>query len=55
MGMSGYVGTMSKNTKNSAKSNIFLGQKWDSPNNTLQQHAHHKMLKFSCDLYKGVT
>ena len=53
--MSGHVRTMSKNRKNSEKLNIFLRQKWNSPNNTLQQHAHHNKLKFSCDLYKGIT
>ena len=53
--MSGHVAPMIKNSKNSEKSNILLRQKWNSPNNTLQQYAHHKMLKFSCDLYKGVT
>ena len=50
MGMSDHVGTMTKNSKNSGKPNIFLRQKWNSPKNTLQQHAHHNMLKFSCDL-----
>ena len=55
MGLSGHVRTMTKNSKNSEKPNIFLRQKWNSPNNTLQQHAHHNKLKFSCDLYKGIT
>ena len=53
--MSGHVAPMTKNSKNSEKWNIFLKQKGNSPNNTLQQHAHHNMLKFSSDLYKGIT
>ena len=38
------------------KNQISSGKKKrNSPNNTLQQHAHHNMLKLSSDLYKGIT
>ena len=53
--MSGHVAPMTKNSKNSGKPNIFWKKKRNSPNNTLQQHAHHNMLKLSSDLYKGIT
>ena len=36
MFMSDHVGTMTKNSKNSGKSNIFLRQKWNSPTSLLK-------------------